>query len=90
MDTGELVGFEIPDCRQQLKHVSFPPTRDHGALQWSYDAESDIFSVRIGRPGGLIQKKASGKARVDDQLSIVDLQVTLGDGVASDDRELTF
>jgi hypothetical protein len=89
-DTGEFIGFEIPDCRQQLENVSFPPARVHGAFEWSYDAESDIFSVRIGGPGGLVQKKSSGRARVDDQRSIVDLQVTLGDGVASDDRELTF
>ena len=89
-DTGEFVGFEIPNCQQQLKNVSFPRARVHSAFEWSYNAESDIFSVRIRRPGGLVQKKSSGRARLDDQRSIVDLQVALGNGVASDDRELTL
>lgn len=89
-DAGGLVGIEIPDCRQQLEDMSFPPARTNGAFQWSYDAERDIFSVHLGRSDGLVQKKSSGRARVDDQRSIVDLQVTLGDEVASDDRDLTF
>lgn len=89
-DAGELVGIEIPDCRRQLEDVSFPPARANGAFQWSYDAERDIFSVHLGRSGGLVQKKSSGRARVDDQGSIVDLQVTLGDEVTSGDRDLTF
>lgn len=89
-DTGELVAIDIPDCRQQLEDVSFPPARFSGALQWSYDAERDIFSVRLGRPGGFVQKESSGRARVDDRRSIVDLQVTVEDGVVSNDCDLTF
>jgi hypothetical protein len=89
-DKGELVGIEIPDCRQQLEDASFPPARANGAFQWSYDAERDIFSVRLGQPSGGVQKESSGRARVDDQGAILDLQVTLGDEVASEDRDLTF
>jgi hypothetical protein len=89
-DAGELVGIEIPDCRHQLEDVSFPPARANGAFQWSYDAERDIFSIRLGRLSGRVQKKSSGRARVDSQRSILDLQVTLGDDVVSEDRGLTF
>ena len=88
-DAGELVGVEIPDCRRQLEDVSFPPARADGAFQWSYDAERDN-SPSSGRPGGLVQKGSTGRARVDGQGSILHLQVTLGDEVASDDRDLTF
>jgi hypothetical protein len=87
---GELVGIEIPDCRRQLGDVSFPAARADGAFQWAYDAERDIFSVRLGRPGGLVQKDSTGRARVDGQGSILHLQVTLGDEVTSGDRDLTF
>lgn len=89
-DAGELVGIEIPDCRRQLEDVSFPSAPAHGALEWSYDAERDLFSVCLGRLDGLTQSDSSGRARVDDQRSIVDLQVTLGDDVAADDRDLTY
>jgi hypothetical protein len=89
-DAGEFVGVEIPDCRRQLEDVSFPAARADGAFQWSYDAERDIFSVHLGRPGGLVQKDSTGRARVDGQGSILHLQVTLGDEVAPDDRDLTF
>jgi hypothetical protein len=89
-EAGELVGIEIPDCRRQLENVSFPAARADGAFQWSYDVERDIFSVRFGRPGEKIQKGSTGRARVDGQGSILDLQVTLGDGVVSKDRDLTF
>ena len=89
-DAGELVGIEIPDCQRQLENVSFPAARADGAFQWSYDAERDIFSVGFGRPGGKVQKDSTGRARVDGQGSILDLQVTLGDGVVSEDRDLTF
>jgi hypothetical protein len=89
-DTGELVGVEIPNCRRQLKNVSFPAAQAHGAFQWSYDGESDTFSVRIGKSGGPMHEKSSGRARVDDRRVIIDLQVILGSKVASDDRELTF
>jgi hypothetical protein len=89
-DAGELVAIDIPDCRQQLEDVAFPPARASGALQWSYDAERDIFSVCIGRHGGFVQKESSGRVRVDGRRSIVELQVTLGDGVVPNDRDLTF
>lgn len=89
-DAGEFVGIEIHDCRQQLEDLSFPPAHASGPFQWSYDAKRDIFFVRLGRPGGLVQKKSSGRARVDGQRTILDLQVTLGDGVVSDDHDLTF
>jgi hypothetical protein len=49
-----------------------------------------MFSIRLGRPDGLVQKESSGRARVDDERAIVDLQVTLGDEIVSDDRDLTF
>jgi|HubBroStandDraft_4_1064222.scaffolds.fasta_scaffold01964_1 hypothetical protein len=88
-DAGEFVGVEIPDCRRQLEDVSFPAARADGAFQWSYDADRDIFSVRFGGPGG-VQKDSTGRARVDGQGSILDLQVTLGDEVTSGDRDLTF
>jgi hypothetical protein len=89
-DAGELVGIKIPDCRRQLEDVSFPAARADGALQWTYDAERDIFSVRLGGFGGLVHKGSTGRARVDAQGSILDLQVTLGDEVTSGDRDLTF
>lgn len=89
-DAGELVGVEIPDCRRQLEGASFPSARADGAFQWSYDAERDIFSVRLGRSGGLVQKDSTGSARVDRQGSILHLQVTLGDEVTSGDHDLTF
>jgi hypothetical protein len=89
-DAGEFVGIEIPDCRRQLEDVSFPSAPAHGTFEWSYDAERDVFSVCLGRLDGLTQKGSSGKARVDDQRSIVDLQVALGDDVAADDRDLTY
>ncbi len=89
-DAGELVGIGIPDCRQQLEDVSFPAARADSAFQWSYDVERDTFSVRLGRTGGKVQKDSTGRARVDRQGSILDLQVTLGDEVTSGDRDLTF
>jgi hypothetical protein len=89
-DAGEFVGVEIPDCQRQLENVSFPPARASGAFEWSYDAERDVFSVRLGRLGGLVRKGSSGRARVDGQGSILHLQVTLGDEVAADDRDLTY
>jgi hypothetical protein len=64
--------------------------RQFAESHWSYDAERDIFSVRLGRPGRLVQEKSTGRARVDDRRSVVDLQVALGDGVTWDDRDLTF
>jgi RHS repeat-associated protein len=88
--TGELVRIEIPDCRRQLENLSFPPARASGGFEWSYDAERDVFSVRLGRLGGQVRKGSSGRARVDGQGSISHLQVTLGDEVAADDRDLTY
>jgi hypothetical protein len=89
-EAGGFVGIEIPDCRRQLEGVTFPSAHASDMAQWSYDAGRDTFHLLLARPDGLVHKRSSGKARVDDRRSIVDLQVMLGDEVASDDRDLTY
>ena len=75
---GDVVGVEILDLRRQLSDGVVEASPVDGQINWSYDDEFDAFYVHVIDGRGQVQRSVTGKARLDSEKRLVQLELPIG------------